>query len=132
MLFLGPVSTVFDVITFAFLLYITHWDKPEDAPKFHTAWFLVGLLTQQIVLFVLRTEKIPFFRSFASWQMYASSLFVIGLSFIFPFVPQVAQLINMGMPTTAYWIFLPVTVFCYCFFAEIAKILYIWAFNKWI
>ena len=131
MLFLGPVSTVFDILTFAFLLNVTGWNTAAHAPMFHSAWFLVGIFTQQAVLHVLRTERVPFFKSTASWKMYASSAAVIVASLLFTLTP-INVYFKMEIPAKEFWVFLPVTVVAYCALAELAKIAYKSVFNSWI
>lgn len=74
-LFFGPISSLFDYATFFVLLYIFHaWNNPA---LFHTGWFVESLLTQTLIVHIIRTSKIPFFQSRASLPVIISTFSVI-------------------------------------------------------
>lgn len=81
MLLFGPISSLFDYITFAVLLLGFHL----AAPAFHTGWFLESLCTQTLVIHIIRTNKIPFIESWPSKLLLTSSLCIIILGLWIPF-----------------------------------------------
>ena len=66
-LFIGPISSIFDYATFFIMLFVfKSWDNPA---LFHTGWFVESLFTQTLIIHVIRTNKIPFLQSRASWPL---------------------------------------------------------------
>ena len=70
-LFIGPISSIFDYTTFFVMLYVFHCWDPSRAPLFQTGWFVESLMTQTLIIHVIRTNKIPFLQSRASWPLTA-------------------------------------------------------------
>ena len=66
-LFIGPCSSVFDYTTYFMMLYIFDCWTPARASLFQTGWFVESLITQTLIIHVIRTNKIPFIQSRASW-----------------------------------------------------------------
>ena len=84
-LFFGPISSLFDYATFFVMLYVFHaWGNPA---LFHTGWFVESLLTQTLIVHIIRTSKIPFLQSRASWPLIISTLCVISAGIYLPFSP---------------------------------------------
>ena len=84
-LFFGPISSLFDYATFFVMLYVFHaWTNPA---LFHTGWFVESLLTQTLIVHIIRTSKIPFFQSWASKPLIISTLCVIAVGLYLPFSP---------------------------------------------
>ncbi|MGD1004899.1 MAG: magnesium-translocating P-type ATPase [Methanoregulaceae archaeon] len=77
----GPISSVFDFITFFILLFIFK----ADASFFQTAWFIESICTQTLVIFVIRTRIVPFYKSKPSNLLVASTLLIIVIACILPF-----------------------------------------------
>jgi P-type Mg2+ transporter len=63
MLFFGPISSLFDILTYALMWFVFHADSPERQTLFQTGWFVEGLLTQTLIVHTIRTQKIPFLQS---------------------------------------------------------------------
>jgi Mg2+-importing ATPase len=75
-LVIGPISSIFDYATFYLMLHVFHcWNNPA---LFHTGWFVESLFTQTLVIHIIRTNRIPFFQSWASWPLILTSLIVVG------------------------------------------------------
>jgi Mg2+-importing ATPase len=84
-LFFGPISSLFDYATFFVMLYVFHaWNNPA---LFHTGWFVESLLTQTLIVHIIRTSKIPFVQSWASRPLIISTLCVIAVGIYLPFSP---------------------------------------------
>ncbi len=95
-LFFGPISSLFDYATFFVMLYVFHaWGNPE---LFHTGWFVESLLTQTLIVHIIRTSKIPFFQSMASWPLVVSTLCVIGVGIYLPFSPFAGAFKMVALP----------------------------------
>jgi P-type Mg2+ transporter len=84
MLFIGPVSSLFDFITFG-VLYFLFNARIENQALFQTGWLLESLCTQTLVIYVIRTAKIPFLESRPSRMLVLTSLVIVGLGLILPF-----------------------------------------------
>jgi len=115
MLFIGPISSVYDFLTFYVLLAVLHAKEAE----FHTGWFVESLATQTLVLFVIRTSGNPF-RSRPSRALTATTLGIVLLGIILPFLPLGTRLGFTPLPPV-YFAFLAVATVTYLFLVEIAK-----------
>ena len=82
MLIIGPISSVYDFLTFGALLYVFH----ADQMLFHTGWFVESLATQALVVFVIRTAGNPF-KSRPSRRLTATVLAVVAIGFVLPYTP---------------------------------------------
>jgi Mg2+-importing ATPase len=115
MLFIGPISSIYDFLTFYVLLALLHAQEAE----FHTGWFVESLATQTLVLFVIRTSGNPF-RSRPSRALTATTLGIVLLGIILPFLPLGTRLGFTPLPPV-YFAFLAVATVTYLFLVEIAK-----------
>jgi Mg2+-importing ATPase len=115
MLYIGPISSVFDFLTFYVLL---HFFRSSEA-QFHTGWFVESLATQTLVLFVIRTSKNPL-RSRPSGPLIATCLAVVAIGIYLPFSPLAGVLGFTPLPTR-YFAFLAVATGAYLLLVEAAK-----------
>ncbi len=115
MLFIGPISSIYDFLTFYVLLALLHAQEAE----FHTGWFVESLATQTLVLFVIRTSGNPF-RSRPSRALTATTLGIVLLGIILPFLPLGTRLGFTPLPPI-YFAFLAVATVTYLLLVEIAK-----------
>ena len=115
MLLIGPISSVYDFITFAVMLSVFH--ASEDV--FHTGWFVESLATQTLVLFVIRTAGNPF-RSRPSRPLTLTTLAIVLVGLALPFTPLAGVLGFTPLPA-AYFIFLVAATSTYLGLVEIAK-----------
>ncbi len=81
MLVFGPASSLFDFATFALLLGVFH----ASPDLFRTGWFVESITTQAFIVFIIRTRRVPFFRSRPSWQLTTSVIAIVALGWILPF-----------------------------------------------
>jgi len=88
MAFFGPVSSIFDFITFAVMLRIFH----AGPALFHSGWFVESLTTQTLVVFVIRTRRFPFYKSRASGPLAIATLAVAAFGIALPYIPPLAHL----------------------------------------
>ena len=115
MVFIGPISSIFDFLTFYVLLHVFH----SSQVLFHTGWFVESLATQTLVLFVIRTSKNPF-RSRPSGPLTATCLAVVAIGMYLPFSPLAGVLGFTPLPA-AYFAFLAVATGAYLLLVEAAK-----------
>jgi len=115
MIFIGPISSIFDFLTFYVLLYFFH----ADQVFFHTGWFVESLATQTLVLFVIRTAQDPF-RSRPSVPLAATTLTIVAIGVILPFSPFANALGFTPLPA-AYFAFLTVATITYLLLVEFGK-----------
>jgi Mg2+-importing ATPase len=115
MVFIGPISSLFDFLTFYVLLHVFR----SSEAQFHTGWFVESLATQTLVLFVIRTSKNPL-RSRPSNPLLATCLAVVAIGMYLPFSPLAGMLGFTPLPA-AYFAFLIVATGTYLLLVEFAK-----------
>ena len=121
MLVLGPFSSLFDFLTFAVLLALLH----ADERLFHSGWFVQSLVTQCLVVFVIRTARAPW-RARPSWILTLNVLAIVGIGLALPFSPFADVLGFVQLPPS-YLLFLAVAVTSYLALVELARRgLYAW------
>lgn len=116
MIIFGPISSLFDFITFFVMFYIFN----ANAPLFQTAWFMESLATQTLIIFVIRTNKTPFWKSKPSKLLFLSTICVVGLNLILPFTP-LGKLFGLVEPPTLFYVALTIVVVSYLFVVELVK-----------
>jgi P-type Mg2+ transporter len=87
MLFFGPVSSVFDYVTFGLMFYVLKANSPEHQALFQSGWFVEGLLSQTLIVHMIRTRKLPFIQSRAAPALTLSTLAVMVVGVLLPFTP---------------------------------------------
>jgi P-type Mg2+ transporter len=85
MVIIGPISSIYDFVTFGVLLWAFH--AASNPTLFHTGWFVESLATQTLVVFVIRTARNPF-KSRPSWQLLIGVLAVVAVGAVLPFTPM--------------------------------------------
>jgi Mg2+-importing ATPase len=109
-LFIGPISSIFDYLTFFMMLYVFNcWQNPD---LFHTGWFVESLFTQTLIIHVIRTNKIPFLQSRASWPLILSSVIIVAVGSWLTVSPVAGALGFVPLPPL-YWLLLAVMLVCY-------------------
>lgn len=116
MIIIGPISSIFDFITYGVMLFVFH----SSAALFHTGWFIESLCTQTLVIYVIRTAKIPFVESMPSKFLMFTSLLIVAIGIIIPFSP-LAKPFGFVAPPPAYFIALFFIVASYLFLVQVAK-----------
>ena len=89
-LYMGPISSIFDYSTFFVMLWIFHCWDPSRAAVFQTGWFVESLMTQTLIIHVIRTNKVPFLQSRASWALTATTAAIMSLGIWLPYSPLAA------------------------------------------
>ena len=148
--FIGPISSVFDYTTYAMMWFIfkcSHLNlappadlaarfanavSPNDtyaAALFHTGWFVESLMTQTLIVHVIRTNLIPFIQSRASWQLTMTTILIMCIGAYLPFSP-LGQFLGFVPLPPLYWVLLLITLVCYVGLTQVVKV---WLLRKsWI
>ncbi len=128
-LFIGPISSIFDYTTFFVMLYIFNCWDPSRAPLFQTGWFVESLMTQTLIIHVIRTNKIPFLQSRASLALTATTVSIMAFGMWLPYSPLASALGFTHLPRM-YWPILMLTLLGYVGLTQIIKV---WLLRKhWI
>ncbi len=128
---IGPVSSLFDILTFVVLWFVFSANTVADQALFQAGWFMIGLVTQILVVHVVRTKKLPFIQSIASWPVIVSSLAAIGVAFVIILTP-LRQMFDFAKLPDNYWIWFVGIVVAYLITLEGAKKIYIRLTNEWL
>ncbi len=117
-LFIGPISSIFDYVTFFVMLNIFNcWHNPA---LFHTGWFVESLFTQTLIIHIIRTNKIPFIESWASKPLIATSVIIIAVGSWLTVSPLAQTLGFVPLPLL-YWPILASILFCYVILTYLVK-----------
>jgi Mg2+-importing ATPase len=116
MLVFGPVSSLFDFVTFAVMLRV--FDAGPEL--FRTGWFVESLATQTLVIFVIRTRRVPFLRSLPSVTLLLAALTVVTIGAVLPATPLASRLGFVPLPAT-FFLVLSVMVVAYLVLIEVVK-----------
>ncbi len=117
-LFIGPISSIFDYLTFFMMLYVfSCWDNPA---LFHTGWFVESLFTQTLIIHVIRTNKIPFLQSWASRPLIVTSIVIVTVGALLTISPLADALGFVSLPPL-YWLLLAIILVCYVVLTQLIK-----------
>jgi len=116
MLFIGPVSSIFDFATFGILWFIFH----AQQPLFNTGWFLESLCTQTLVIHIIRTGKIPFIESKPSQFLIFTSIYIVTIGLMLPFIP-LGRYFGFVQPPPLYFLALFIIVVIYLCLVQFVK-----------
>ena len=128
MFYMGPLSSMFDLIVFAFLWFMF---GIREVATFQTVWFCYSIVSNLIGMHIIRTAKVPFIQSNAHKLVYLSSFSLIIIGLIVPFTP-LGKIIGLVPLTLNYIIFIFIVTFVYCILALLAKKFYIKKYGEWI
>ncbi|AHN25654.1 magnesium-translocating P-type ATPase [Gilliamella apicola] len=130
MIWIGPTSSIFDITTYALMWFIFGANNIEAQSLFHSGWFIEGLLSQTLVVHMLRTQKIPFVQSTAAFPVIVMTMLIMAVGIYIPFSP-LGGLIGLQPLPWSYFPWLLATLFSYCCVAQLMKRIYIKRFGQW-
>ena len=131
MYWFGPVSSLFDIVTFAVLYWIFKADSVATQTVFQTGWFMAGLLTQTLIVHLIRTAKMPFIQSRAAKSVLLSTLAFSLAGVLIPYTPLGTWLNMTAMPL----LFIPWLagiIVGYSLAVQLVKTIYIKRYGQWI
>lgn len=128
MLFMGPISSIFDLIVFTSLWNVF---MVRDARHFQTIWFIYSIVSNLVGMHIIRTAKIPFIQSNANKAVYMSSILLILISILVPYTTLGSMIGLVPIALKYIGLIFAVTIF-YCILASFAKKRYIKKYGEWI
>ncbi|MGO2463093.1 MAG: magnesium-translocating P-type ATPase [Serratia proteamaculans] len=131
MLWIGPTSSIFDITTYALMWFVFAANSVEHQALFQSGWFIEGLLSQTLVVHMLRTQKIPFIQSTAALPVLLTTILVMALGIYLPFSP-LGALVGLQPLPWEYFPWLAGTLVSYCVVAQLMKRFYIRRFGEWL
>jgi Mg2+-importing ATPase len=120
MAFIGPISSVFDYATYALMWFVFGATTRDNQALFQTGWFVESLMTQTLIVHVIRTSKIPFFQSRASLPMLMITATIMGIGLYLPFSPLASSLGFIPLPAV-YFVWLAFILTSYCLLTQFVK-----------
>lgn len=128
---MGPLSSIFDILTFIVLWYIIGANTQELAPLFQAGWFVFGTISQVLVIYVIRTQKVAFLESRPAKPLFISTIIITIIALIIGFT-KVGVAIDLHQLPIKFMLWLALLSFAYMLSAEIVKKIYIKKFGEWI
>ena len=131
MIFIGPISSIFDIITYLVMWYVFSCNSIDQQALFQSGWFIEGLLSQTLIVHMIRTRKIPFIQSCASWPVTGLTFLIMAIGIIIPFT-SFGNSIGLTQLPISYFPWLIGILLSYCILTQIIKNWYIKRFVKWL
>jgi len=125
--FIGPISSIFDYMTYFIMLYVFNcWNNPT---LFQTGWFVESLFTQTLIIHVIRTNKIPFLQSRASNSLILTSIIIVAVGAWLTISPLAGTLGFVALPKL-YWPLLAGMLLAYIVLTQLVKVWFIRRFAE--
>lgn len=131
MLCIGPISSIFDIAMFVIMWNVFAANSEANQALFQSGWFIEGLLSQTLIVHMIRTRKIPFIQSRASWPVMVMTVLAVLTGLYLPFSPLAASLGFVALPAS-YFPWLIGVLLAYCTLTQLLKTVYIRKFNTWL
>ncbi|TCV92331.1 Mg2+-importing ATPase [Luteibacter rhizovicinus] len=131
MVWIGPVSSIFDITTFWLLWHYFGANDVAHQSLFQSGWFIEGLLSQTLIVHMIRTRRIPFLQSVASAPVLALTGLIIVVGMLVPYSGLGAKIGMQPLPGI-YFAWLAVTLLCYSALTQVMKTIYIRRFGRWL
>jgi P-type Mg2+ transporter len=131
MIWIGPISSIFDITTYCLMWFVFGANSPEHQSLFQSGWFVESLLSQTLIVHMIRTRKIPFIQSTASAPVLLVTGVVMAIGIVFPFTSLGASVGLQPLPLS-YFVWLFITLLSYCVLTQIIKTIYIRRSGKWL
>ena len=131
MVFIGPISSIFDIVTFLLMWHVFGANIVEKQSLFQSGWFVVGLLTQTLIVHMIRTQHIPFIQSRAATPVMLLTGCIMAIGIYLPFSPLGEHLGMVALPLS-YFPWLAGILLSYCVLTQLVKRLYIHRFGQWL
>ncbi len=121
---IGPLSSIFDYTTFAVMWFVFGANSPEKQALFQSGWFVEGLLSQTLIVHMIRTRKIPFIQSIASFPLLLTTIIIMAIGIYIPY-SFVGATIGMVPLPGSYFYWLVATLISYCVLVQCVKLWFI-------
>jgi len=131
MVYIGPISSIFDVVTFLVMWYVFGANSVARQSLFQSGWFIESLLTQTLIVHMIRTAKVPFIQSRAATPVLLLTGAIMACGVLLPFIPLGHNLKLETLPGT-YFIWLAAILLAYSALTQVVKGWYIRRFGAWL
>jgi Mg2+-importing ATPase len=131
MVWIGPVSSIFDITTFWLMWHVFGANSPAHQSLFQSGWFIEGLLSQTLIVHMIRTRRIPFVQSVAAAPVLGLTLAIIVIGMLIPYSSLGAKIGMVPLPP-AYFAWLALTLVSYCVLTQLMKLIYMRRYGRWL
>lgn len=131
MVCIGPISSLFDYTTFALMWFVFNANSVATQSLFQSGWFVEGLLSQTLIVHMIRTQKIPFIQSIASLPLLLTTAFVMAVGIYLPY-SFLGKSIGLVPLPGSYFPWLIATLLCYCALTQLVKVWFVRRFKYWL
>jgi magnesium-transporting ATPase (P-type) len=131
MIWIGPISSIFDIATYMVMWWVFKCQGPDMESLFQSGWFVEGLLSQTLIVHMIRTRKVPFIQSSASWSVMLMTFSIMAVGICIPFTSFGCSIGLTPLPWT-YFPWLVGILLSYCVLTQWLKTLYIRSFKRWL
>lgn len=131
MIYIGPISSIFDIVTYLVMWHVFGCNNTEHQSLFQSGWFIEGLLSQTLIVHMIRTRKIPFIQSRATWPVIGMTTLVMVIGIVIPFTSFGASIGLQALPLS-YFPWLVGILLSYCVLTQLVKNWYIKRFSSWL
>lgn len=131
MIYIGPISSIFDIVTYLVMWHVFGCNSPEHQSLFQSGWFIEGLLSQTLIVHMIRTRKIPFIQSRATWPVIGMTTLVMVIGIVIPFTSFGASIGLQALPLN-YFPWLVGILLSYCVLTQLVKNWYVRRFSSWL
>ncbi len=131
MMVFGPISSIFDLATFALLWWLFGVGTGEQRAFFQSGWFVEGLLSQTLIVHMIRTRKIPFLQSWACPPLLATTIIVMFAGAVLPFT-SIGSAIGLVRLPLIYFCWLSGILVAYCLLTQVVKAWFLRRYRSWI
>ena len=131
MIWIGPISSIFDIVTYMVMWWVFKGQGPETEALFQSGWFVEGLLSQTLIVHMIRTRKVPFVQSCASWPVMLMTFSIMAIGICVPFTSFGSYIGLVPLPWS-YFPWLVCILLSYCILTQWLKTEYIRVFNRWL
>ncbi len=131
MIYIGPISSIFDIVTYLVMWHVFGCNSPEHQSLFQSGWFIEGLLSQTLIVHMIRTRKIPFIQSRATWPVIGMTTLVMVIGIVIPFTSFGASIGLQALPLS-YFPWLMGILLSYCVLTQLVKNWYVRRFSSWL
>jgi Mg2+-importing ATPase len=131
MLHIGPISSIFDFTTFALMWWVYSANVAEKQGLFQAGWFIEGLLSQTLIIHLIRTTKVPFLESTAAAPLMLLTLAIMAVGAIIPYT-ELGAMLDFKPPPASFFLWLAGTLLAYAALMQVVKRWYVRKFGTWL
>jgi len=125
MIWIGPISSIFDYATYGMMLYVFNaWSNPS---LFQTGWFVESLLTQTLIIHIIRTARIPFLESRASNALITTTIIICVIGIALPYT-WLGSVLGFTPLPALYWPLVTAMLLTYAILTHVVKV---WFIRRW-